>query len=47
MNEMCIICGEEAKYECEHHKSLKIRYYCENHKPDLDEVCKEYEKNKS
>ncbi len=42
MREDCVICGEEANYKCQHERTLKIRYYCEKHKPDYEEVCMEY-----
>lgn len=38
----CVICGEEAKYKCQHSRTLETRYYCENHKPEYEEICMEY-----
>ena len=41
MTNKCAICGKEATYKCQHNKTHAIRFYCEKHKPTLDEPCNE------
>lgn len=38
----CVICHKRAKYKCRHFLYHTIRYYCDVHKPELDEPCEDY-----